>query len=337
MADDTHQKTDPLPEPVTTRRSRFPLVWIAPVLALVIGIWLIFDELDKRGPKISITFNDGSGIEKGKTQITYRGVKVGTVETVELATDLNNVVVTAVLEKAYANIASADSIFWIVRPEIGLRGITGLDTLMSGQYIAVQPGGGAPTLSFTGQENPPPSAQDKPGLNVIVQTNSLGSITEGSPVYYREVQVGAVDRIRLSETAQKVLIHLHIDKPYDALVRQNTRFWNASGLNVSLGLTGIKVHSESLESLLAGGIAFATPNNPDMGDTVPAGSIFDLATEADSSWSEWNPTIALNFTPTTTTGADYFPTSTKSAIHEPEGTTQEEQTKPQQLPHSPQH
>lgn len=336
MANQSDPEITTLPNPETSRRRGFPLVWIAPLLALAIGAWLIVDELGTRGPAITITFDDGSGIEKGKTTISYRGVRVGVVESVALEKNLKGVLVTARLDKTYAAMASAESVFWIVRPEIGLRGITGLDTLISGQYIAVAPGGGAPTTAFVGQESPPPSAQDRPGLNVIVQTDSLGSITNGSPVYYREVQVGEVDHIRLSETSQKVLIHLHIDKPYNALVRQNTRFWNASGVNASLGLLGVKIHTESLESLLAGGIAFATPNNSDMGDTVPAGAIFDLAAEADSSWSDWSPTIALDFDNKSPT-ADYFPPSTKTAVHEPADSNTDSDSTPQQLPHSPQH
>lgn len=336
MANQHDINTDSLPDPELSRRKRFPLVWIAPLLALAIGVWLITEEISKRGPTITISFDDGSGIEKGKTTISYRGVRVGVVESVELEKDLKGVNVTARLEQAYAGMASADSVFWIVRPEIGLRGITGLDTLISGQYIAVEPGGGAPTTTFVGQNDAPPSAQARPGLNVIVQTDALGSVSEGSPVYYREVHVGQVDRIRLSDTAQKVLIHLHINQPYDALVRQNTRFWNASGVNASLGLLGVKIHTESLESLLAGGIAFATPNNPDMGDSVPPGAIFDLAAEADSSWTEWSPTIALNFD-SKTTAPGYFPSSTQSAVHEPENTAPSAAPQQQQLPHSPQH
>lgn len=335
MADPLTPDPHFLPKPEVSRRKQLPLVWIVPVIALAICIWLAADELAKRGPTISITFDDGSGIEKGKTGINYRGVRVGVVEDVELKPDYQGVKVTARLKKAYADMARANSVFWIVRPEIGFRGITGLDTLISGQYIAVEPGDGPPTRDFAGHNDAPPSAADRPGLNVIVQTNQLGSISEGDPVYYREFQVGQVDRIRLSETAQKVLVHLHIDKPYDALVRQNTRFWNASGVNASLGLLGVDIHTESLEALLAGGIAFATPNNPDMGDTVPEGAIFDLAVESDSSWLEWSPAIALEFS-SETTAPGYFPESSKSAVHEPD-TQSTNNSDSQELPHSPTH
>lgn len=308
-----------LPDAVITSRPRFSLVWVVPIVALIIGGWLIYDDMAKRGPTITITFQDGSGLEAGKTVIDYKGVKVGLVSSVKLAPDLKTVNVIARLDKSAESLASEGTLFWVVRPEIGVEGIRGLDTLLSGQYIAVQPGTGKSQTTFNGLENPPPAGPDKPGINLLLQADRLGSLEMGSPIYYREVKVGEVDRYRLADDSGSVLIHIHIDKPYDALIRENTRFWNASGIGVSLGLLGVKVQTESLAALLSGGVGFATPDNDNMGGPVPSGAVFELSNDLDESWLKWKPSIPLDFTGSDASGS-LFPNAA-TMIHEPTTTT----------------
>ncbi len=312
----------PTAEPVITRRSRFPLVWVTPIIALLIGGWLIYKEMVDKGPTITVTFEDGSGLET-KTPLNYKGVGIGTVTRISLSSDLQSVQVRIQLDRSAADIAREDSQFWIVRPEIGLEGITGLDTILSGQYITVQPGKGAPATHFQGLSNAPPAGQAEPGINLLLQADRLGSVSEGSPVYYREVQVGTVDRFRLAGDAASVLIHVHIKQPYDALIRENTRFWNASGIGFDLSLFGAKISTESLAALLAGGIAFATPDNDQMGSTVSAGSLFTLHNELDKSWLDWKPAIPLDFKNGPDGSNGFFPDGSQKL------------TQPQQETHSP--
>lgn len=283
-----------MPEPVIARHTRFPLVWVTPIIALIIGGWLIYKNIMDKGPTITVTFDDGSGIAI-RTPLNYKGVQIGNVVAISLSPDLQSVQVQIQLDRSAADIAREDSQFWIVRPEIGWKGITGLDTILSGQYITVQPGQGSPATKFKGLSGAPPVGQDEPGITLLLQADRLGSISEGDPVYYREVQVGTVDRYRLAEDSNSVLIHIHIKEPYDALIRENTRFWNASGVGFDLSLFGAKVSTESLASLLVGGIAFATPDNDQMGATVAPNTIFTLHNEPDKSWLEWKPSIQLKF------------------------------------------
>ncbi|WP_309385828.1 intermembrane transport protein PqiB [Cerasicoccus frondis] len=287
---------DTLPEVQLTKHQRFSIVWVVPIIAIAIAGWLAYRSLAMRGPEIEITFKDGSGLVAGKTEIQYLGIKVGSVDKVHLDEKLSKVVVKARLEKsaAEAGIASEGAAFWVVRPQIGIGGVRGLDTLLSGPYIGVSPGNGGKTIhQFSGLPEQPPAGPREPGLNIILQAEKLGSLTDGDPVYYREFQVGEVDQVYLASDARTVHAHIHIKAEYAPLVRQNTKFWNASGIGMSLGLFGAKVKTESLSSILKGGVSFATPPNDEMGGSVEDNDVFKLYDEPEDEWSEWAPTIQL--------------------------------------------
>jgi paraquat-inducible protein B len=282
-----------IPTPKVSRAPAFPLIWVVPLLAVAVGLWMGFRELRNRGPEIVINFADGTGLEAGKSMLEYKGVSAGVVQSVELKHNLQGVSVHVVLKKRAAALANAGGLFWIVHPEIGFSGVHGLDTLVSGVRITVRPGNGAPAKWFRGLDKTPPPEISDQGRTFMVKSDQLGSITSGSPVMYRQFKVGQVEASRLSGDATAVLIRIHLDDPYGDLVRTNTRFWNAGGLSFSLSLLGASVKDSSLESLLSGGIAFATPEEPPLAPAAASGTQFDLAPAADKEWLKWAPKIPI--------------------------------------------
>ncbi|GAA3938833.1 intermembrane transport protein PqiB [Litoribacillus peritrichatus] len=250
------------------------------------------DALTK-SKRIQITFNSGEGL-KPKTLIQYQGINIGEVESVELNPNANGVIVTAQLVESASGLAKEGSKFWIVKPEIGLASTKNIGTLLSGYYITIKPGTGKPAYSFKGQEKPPTIQTKHKGLKITLTTPQLGSIKAGVKIYYRNFPVGEVDGAELADNAQQMLIYATIAPKYAPLIRQNTKFWNASGIGLDFSLfQGAKIETESLESLLEGGIAFATPNNEDMGDAVEAGTQFKLYDESEDDWKAWAPNIQL--------------------------------------------
>ncbi len=281
-----------LPEVVTVKQSRFSPIWIIPLIAAGIGIWLVCQAIMESGIPITITFKDGSNIVP-KAQIKYEGVIVGEVVSVKLNSDLDGVVVEAKLNRSAKKLARAGSMFWVVRPQIGLSGVSGLETIISGSYIEVKLGQGQPAKVFKGVENPPFGDPGGNPLRIIVKSDKLGSLHAGVPVFYREVQVGEVVSYKLAENAKTVDIDVDIMEKYALLVRENTRFWNASGIGMSVNLFGAKIKTESLASILTGGMAFATPNNDQMGAPSKAGAIFSLVDTPQDEWLQWQPDIDL--------------------------------------------
>jgi paraquat-inducible protein B len=284
---------DELPKArVYIKRWNFPVIWIVPVIAAIVAGILIYDRLREYGPTITIKFRDGSGVEPDRTQIRYRGVPIGEVTAVELSEDQEYVVVTGRLRQSAAPLARGGSVFWIVRPELGLATVSGLSTIISGPYIQVLPGTGKPKLEFIGLDSPPP-ALERIGLNVIVAAPQLGSVRPGSPVYYRGIEVGSVTKTELSRDATLVHIHLFIQQRYARLVRAGSRFWRVSGVDVNVSLLrGVEINIESLRSLITGGIVFATPDDP---NSPPAkdGTIFLLHEKPREEWLEWAPRIPI--------------------------------------------
>jgi paraquat-inducible protein B len=281
------------PSPKVARDHRFPLIWIVPVIAAAIGLWMAVDELRKRGPLISIDFADGSGVEAGKTTLEYKGVSAGTVQKVELKKDLDHVVVSVRLRRNAVALAAADSKFWIVHPEIGFGGVHGLETLVTGVRLNVQPGKGPQASHFVGlDKTPAPDVTDE-GRAFILESDRLGSLTTGAPVFYRELKVGAVEASRLSDDSTSVLIRIHIEAPYVNLVRTSTKFWNTGGFSFKVSLFGASMKDTSLESLVTGGVAFATPDTEPLAPAAEADTRFGLAAEADKEWMKWVPKIPV--------------------------------------------
>jgi paraquat-inducible protein B len=253
----TPPSEEELPAPAVRNRTWIPrLVWVVPIVAAVTGISLLVKNWENAGPQITISFLSGEGVQVGKTLIKYRDVTVGHVSAVGLSADHETVLVSADLSKDAASLLMADTQFWIVRPRVGVGSVSGLGTLLSGNYIGMKTG--VATLTerhFIGLENPPALSHGPRGRELMLHAARAGSLGIGAPVYFRQFQVGRViDENLLSDGSTRVTVF--VEAPYDGFVKPVTRFWNASGIDVKLGADGLDVQAESLAAVLAGGVAF---------------------------------------------------------------------------------
>jgi paraquat-inducible protein B len=256
-ATSTQPSEEELPTPAVQNRRWIPrLVWVVPIAAAVIGISLLVRNWENEGPRITITFLSGEGVQVGKTLVKYRDVAVGHVSAVGLSADHRTVLVSADLSKDTASLLKEDTQFWIVRPRIGVGSVSGLDTLLSGVYIGMKTG--AATLrarQFVGLENPPALSHGPHGRELQLHAARAGSLSIGSPVYFRQFHVGRVIDENLQPDGS-ARVTVFVEAPYDVFVKPVTRFWNASGIEVRLGADGLNVQTESLAAVLAGGLAF---------------------------------------------------------------------------------
>jgi len=265
-----------VPEPKVKGRSGPSLVWLIPLITALIGGWLVVKTLSEQGPEITIAFKTAEGIEAGKTRIMYKNLRIGLVTAMRFSEDFGSVILSAEINKEAEAFLRRDTRFWVVKPRLGVRGVSGLSTLISGSYIEIEPGKGAAQRHFTGLEAPPVVRAEEEGKKITLMSEELGSVDIGSPIYYQGILAGEVLGYELGSDRKSVFIHAFVKAPYDELVRGNTRFWNASGLDVSVDSEGVDVRTESFLSLLFGGIAFETPETlePDQEDV--AGLIFTL-------------------------------------------------------------
>jgi paraquat-inducible protein B len=248
------------PTAQVTPKSRFSLIWIIPITAALIGGWLIFKYYSERGTIITITFDAASGIEAKKTPIRFKDVQVGKVKKLSLTPDLKRVKVTVEIYPEMAENLGNNTRFWVERPRVTFQGISGLDTLLSGVHIGIDPGSeSAPLENYIGLDSPPIVTTDKKGTRISLNTDSLGSLDIGSPVYYHKINVGEVTSYKLNPQDGSINVFIYIHEPYDLKIKTNTRFWNASGLELNLNASGVSARMESLTSLLIGGISFETP------------------------------------------------------------------------------
>jgi paraquat-inducible protein B len=263
---------------VETRKRKISGIWVVPLVAVVLGLWLAVDAYLKQGPTITLYFPDAEGLQADKTLVKVRAVTVGTVTGVRLADDLEGVVVTAELTPEARQLLREDSQFWVVRAEVRGTSVTGIGTLLSGAYIEISPGEGAPTREreFVGLDRRPISPVGTPGKRLKLVSESSGSVSVGSPILYRGYRVGTVESIELQVESQRVIYSIFVDAPYDALVSTNARFWNASGVSAELSTEGIKVSIGSLQSALMGGVAFDLPRNTSIGQAVESDTVFRL-------------------------------------------------------------
>lgn len=269
------QMPDATPE--VSGRRRISPIWLVPILAMLLGIWLVFWTWRNQGPEITITFTTAEGIEAGTTRIKTRSVDVGVVESVALGEDLESVVVTARLEPDAVDLLREDTQFWVVRIRVGLGGVSGLSTLVTGGYIQLAPGGGeSGRRSFTGLDDAPVTPVGTPGLKFSLVSDQAGSVTTGDPILYRGFQVGRVESTEFDVESHQVRHSAFIDAPYDNLVTAATRFWNASGFSFSASVDGIEVRTGSMQSLLFGGVSFDLPDGVDPGKPVLDGTDFVL-------------------------------------------------------------
>ena len=237
----TDDPTPPGPAPrvarAEVRKQRFfSIVWLVPLVALIIGGWLAYRTVSERGPSITITFKTADGIVAGKTKIKYKAIDAGTVESVRLSKDLSHVIVKATMVAEIAGHLKEGSRFWVVQPEITFAGVTGLNTLVSGDFIAFEPGEGkTESRSFKGLNRPPVEIDENAGHKYYLQAQNLGSISKGAPIYYKGVTVGKIVDTYLAKDDKTITVEIFINKPQERLVREGTLFWNVSGVNFDLG------------------------------------------------------------------------------------------------------
>src|SRR5262245_8283439 len=270
------------------------------MLAVLFAAWLGYQSWIKRGVLITIQLDDGHGLEAGD-DVRYRGISVGTVESITVMPDLKGVLVTARLTSQSASLARSGSRFWVVRPQLELTRVQGLETLVGPRFLAVLPGNQQSTRhapvwrDFVGLSEPPVVETILPGdLEIILQAPQRGSLRTGAPITYRQTRIGAILSVGLAGDSSAVEVRAHIDQPYVPLIRPNTKFWDVGGLSAKVGLTGVSIDIDSAESLLTGGVALATPPPEQAGgDVVRTGHRFVLVDKPEKEWSEWQPTVAI--------------------------------------------
>lgn len=284
-----------LPQAVAApqRRRGLQLVWIIPLVAALVGAWLAVKAVRDRGPTISIAFKTGEGLQAGKTQLKYKDVEIGLITSVVLARDNTGVLAQAELSKATEHLLVEDTALWVVRPRVSGGSVSGLGTLLGGAYIGVDPGKSSTSRrAFVGLETPPVVTLDVPGRYFVLRAADLGSVDVASPIYFRRVPVGQVVSYEMDANGQGVTMKVFVQAPYDQHVTANTRFWNASGIDVNLDATGLQVNTQSLLSIMAGGIAFQTPTTAVQPVRAEENAAFDLY--ADRTLALKNPDLVAD-------------------------------------------
>jgi paraquat-inducible protein B len=257
---------DEEPRAQQRRRGWFSWVWAVPLAAAAVVLWLAWRALIERGPEITISFKVADGLQPGQTHVQHRNVELGTVESLELTPDMSRVIVHARMKREAKDYLTDRTRFAVIAPRVGFGGISGLETLVSGSYIEMYPGQvgqggqrGQSQRKFMGLDEPPALAPDTPGRTFVLEASDLGSLTRGSPISYRGLSVGEVEGYALTPDKQGVTVTAFVRAPYDSLVHPETRFWNAGGVDLTIGTQGIRFRADSWQQLLAGGIAFDTP------------------------------------------------------------------------------
>jgi paraquat-inducible protein B len=249
------------PPPADLRRPRFSLVWLIPIIAAVIAVYLGYRTLIEQGPLLTLTFDTAEGLAAGQTQIKYKAVALGNVESIDLSHDNSHVVVGVRMNRVGTRFLNSHAQFWVVRPRFNVNDLSGLDTLVSGAYISVDPGapGGVYRTKFTGLEQPPAVRSDEPGRTYTLTAGSLGSLNSGSPVFFRDVQVGEVLGYDIGNGLGPVKLTVFVRAPFDDLVRPASRFWNSSGIAAEVEGGVLQVQLQSLQAAFSGGITFSLP------------------------------------------------------------------------------
>jgi paraquat-inducible protein B len=281
---------DDLTQPPTisgasVRRSRrVSVIWLIPLVAIAIGGWLAWDTMSKEGPTITVTFESAEGLQAGQSQLRFKDIVLGTVKSLELTADHARVLVKIATTRQADPLLTDTTMFWVVKPRLFAGNLSGLSTLLSGSYIGMLPGQaeGKQERAFVGREEPPVLEASVPGHMFLLKGDRLGSISLGSPIFFRDLDVGTVLGWDIADMAQSVTIHAFVRAPYDSYVHDDTRFWNASGVSVKLGGTGVDVQLESLRALLLGGIAFNTPAAEPHSATSTENHVFPLFADRDA-------------------------------------------------------
>ena len=262
--------------PKVSNQSGPSIVWVIPLLTVLVGGWLIVKTLSEKGPRATISFKTAEGIEVDKTKVKYKNVDIGVVEKIEFSEDFSRIILTVDFIQDSEKFLRRSTRFWVVKPQLSLRGASGLGTLVSGAYIEIEPGTGAPQFHFIGLEKQPVVKSEEQGKKITLVTQNLGSIDTGSPIYYQGLLAGEVMGYELGNDLKSTYIHTFIKDPFDQLIHGNTNFWNVSGVNVSMGADGLKIQTESIQSMMLGGIAFETPETLEQVTTDIDNLVFTL-------------------------------------------------------------
>jgi paraquat-inducible protein B len=286
--------SSPAATPEYRAAQRWNIVWVVPILALLIGGWMIYRSLSAQGPVAQVRFETAEGIAAGKTEVRCRSVKVGVVKNVKLADDLKSVLIYLELDSDSGGLLRKGTCFWVVRPRVSTTDVSGLGTLLTGAYIELDPGPpDAESLArFQGLETPPATNRNIPGRRLVLTAEQAGSLVTGSPIYYRGFEVGRIESRNLDLSGQRVTYDAFIREEYSSLVKENTRFWNTSGIDISAGADGFKVRTPSFQAMFAGGATFGVPEGVAAGNPAVDGSTFTLFTNEDAANSStFNPTM----------------------------------------------
>jgi paraquat-inducible protein B len=267
----------PLPRAASGKRRMPSLVWLVPIAALIIGVILAGRAMWRRGPRVTITFATAEGLEANKTTIEYKSVAIGMIKRIDLLTDRSGVVVTAELSRQAEELLVDDARFWVVRPRVSMAGVSGIGTLLTGAHVGFDAGVSVKARrDFVGLEAPPTTISDRRGRRFTLRAESIGSLDVGSPLYLRRFQVGQVTRLALDADGDAAVLEIFVDAPYDRHVMADTRFWNASGVDLTLDARGIQLDTQSLASVLTGGIAFENPPDATFAPAAVPGTKFTL-------------------------------------------------------------
>lgn len=282
-------------KPVTQAAQRWNMVWVVPILAVLIGGWLLVKNLGSSGHEIRIQFETADGIAAGKTELKCRSVSVGKVSRIELSDDLQSVLVYCELNSGSEHLLRNGTRFWVVKPRVTAADVSGLGTLLTGAYIELDPGtGDRGGKNWEGLETPPATSRTIPGRRLTLVSDEARSLIIGSPVYYRGFEVGRVESRHLDLVERRIEYEVFVEEKYQNLVTRNTRFWNTSGIDISAGVDGFKVRTPSFQAMVSGGVSFSVPEGLAAGELVEDGAIFELHRDADSAASStFNPTLQL--------------------------------------------
>ena len=266
-------------------------LWLFPFFAIAISGWLFFEYLNQRGPNITISFEDGSALQAEKTRVRFRGVTIGLVKRVTISTDAKEAIAHVTLQRDAKHFAVEGSRFWLVTPKVGLQGVSGLETLVEGNYISVSPGANNASAkrSFKGLIGSDINESNDDTVVYYLETPNVESVSLDDLVTFRGVTVGKVTKVHLSKTSQTVMVQINIENKFIKLIRTNTVFWRKIGIQAKIGLFNSEVKINALDSILHGGIDFFTPDQP--GEIAKALSKFPLSNAPPKGWEKWNPIL----------------------------------------------
>jgi paraquat-inducible protein B len=272
-------ETPPAATPQFKAAQRWNVVWVVPILALLIGGWLVYRSITSKGPEIRISFETADGIVSGKTEVRCRSVRVGQVTDVELSNDLKSVAITVRMDPEASHLLQQGTNFWVVRPRVSATDISGLGTLLTGAYIELDPGpkeGDEKVREFVGKERPPATSLSVPGRRLKLKAEEAGSLVQGSPIYYRGFEVGRIESRELAKDGKSLEYDAFIRQDWGWLITENTRFWNTSGIDVTADADGVKLRTPSFQAMVSGGVEFGVPEGIEDGEQVDDGSIFTV-------------------------------------------------------------